>query len=697
MKLYSKVFLLLILHFFLFTSCKEESPNEPIVSDIELGVIVLNQEGILEDISADIIIRIEIPSGVEIVDSVLTIISLDESNNSKGEIGKLFDNGILSNGDDIGGDNIYSGIINFLETDQGIVKLQVIGNVITSKGEGKGLSQVKNLNIYSNVSKVEYSEVVNTIDSSLSKFEEFLSGNISNIQSALLSTSNWLSTQPGITNVSNQSDNGLEIQFDTGLFGSILFSEEDENGSTITRGGFTSSSIRRKTKSISIANQTIGKTSNKPSRLNKNTNIEAIDPDIIGNKNVLIYAPFESAFAPHNERAKIIANLKKSEFKFQITSLVNQKATVSSLQNLTRYGLVVLATHGAGGKIFFTGEIVDTTLNIWKTSYKALCSSGKIGISGRLTISKNGNIKRKEKVYYIRPTFISTLAGKFPNSVILNNSCEGTKSASLQNAFISKGAKAYYGYSKIVNSDFCVTIADSVSKRLAVDFKNTAETYLDWTDPNSPNAKFEYKKGTHNVHYALNLVNGDFEFGNLDGWTIEGDGRNISKLGSLTPPEGKYLGIISTGLGFTKSTGKIFQSFRVEDDQSKITLKWNFMSEEFLEFINSSFQDFFIVKIIDKDGNEDVLINRTIDIIANNFGAKEFTNKENEVPQPGSLIKLSPEIVFDKGDVYMTGWQTFTFDVSNYRKQIITLVISAGDVGDSSFDTVILLDDISIK
>ena len=45
----------------------------------------------------------------------------------------------------------------------------------------------------------------------------------------------------------------------------------------------------------------------------------------------------------------------------------------------------------------------------------------------------------------------------------------------------------------------------------------------------------------------------------------------------------------------------------------------------------------------------------------------------------------------------MTDWQTSTFDVTAYRGKRITLILAAGDVGDSIYDTAILLDDISIK
>ena len=53
----------------------------------------------------------------------------------------------------------------------------------------------------------------------------------------------------------------------------------------------------------------------------------------------------------------------------------------------------------------------------------------------------------------------------------------------------------------------------------------------------------------------------------------------------------------------------------------------------------------------------------------------------SEVPQPGDLVYVSPGIVFDQGDVYMTDWQTITFDVSQYQGQRITLILAAVMLG----------------
>ncbi|MCB0729100.1 MAG: hypothetical protein KDD00_16655, partial [Ignavibacteriae bacterium] len=125
------------------------------------------------------------------------------------------------------------------------------------------------------------------------------------------------------------------------------------------------------------------------------------------------------------------------------------------------------------------------------------------------------------------------------------------------------------------------------------------------------------------------------------------------------------------------------------NNQSTMTLKYNFLSEEFLEFINSLFQDFFEIKIIKSDGSSVVLYRKTIDEIAAQFGATQ--------EDPGQLISVSPGIVFDQGGVYMTGWDNLSFDVTQFRGETVVLVLSAGDVGDSIYDTAILLDEISVQ
>ena len=69
----------------------------------------------------------------------------------------------------------------------------------------------------------------------------------------------------------------------------------------------------------------------------------------------------------------------------------------------------------------------------------------------------------------------------------------------------------------------------------------------------------------------------------------------------------------------------------------------------------------------------------------------------NDINAEYSLSLVSPEIVFDVGDVYGTGWQYNEFDISAFAGQSISLVFACGDAGDSIYDTVILLDEIIIE
>ena len=141
------------------------------------------------------------------------------------------------------------------------------------------------------------------------------------------------------------------------------------------------------------------------------------------------------------------------------------------------------------------------------------------------------------------------------------------------------------------------------------------------------------------------------------------------------------MGIISTGLGYTVETGSISQNFCVPADATTLSINWNFLSEEFLEWVGSQYQDYFQVSIIDDQGIESVLFYKTIDMINAEY--------------PPSLV--SPDIVFDQGDVYGTGWQFSSFDISAFAGQGVTLVLKSGDVGDSVYDTVILLDNIPVE
>jgi len=692
------IFCFTIILSLILNGCSEDSnvdpvtPTPPIGSSI--GSVTANPDIMGVNTPTGITFKFTTGSGITINDSLVTLMKSDASGNFTIPSGMLQDNGNLTNGDEIAGDGIFSGIISFTETSTGKIRFAATANASASGTSFAGTSAADTVTVFESLSNDAVTLVNTTLLAGQNKFITTLAGNTANYNTAMTETVSFLQSQFGVTTVNRGDANStsLEINFVSGLKGCLTFSLQDANGSVQTRGGFPEDSLRSmrsRNESIPPERQTIGENSNVPQYMTRtNSDNVNLDPMTVGNRNVLIFAPYEAAFAPFNERTKIVTNLTAGQCRgFQFTELVNQNATVKSILDMTKYGLIVLATHGVQGKWFYTAEIVDTTSPDYISLYKVLLTAGRLAIANNLVISTTGGVSTSATVYAIHHTFVSNLTGTFSNTVVLNNSCEGTMNNDLENAFKSKGAKTYYGYTKVVNSGFCVTVADTVSRRYSRGL-NSGQAFFNATDPVTPFAVFQIK-GANDMSFSLSLINGDFETGTLEGYTKDGDGRVITRLGTVNPTQASYMGIISTGLGFTTSSGSVSQCISITPTQTNLTLKWNFLSEEFLEFIGSQFQDFFEVSVTNSAGVKTVLFRKTIDEIAAQFGATKT--------DPGTLINVSPGIVFDQGGIYMTDWQTLTLNVAAFQNQIITISFNAGDVGDSIYDTAILLDQISVQ
>lgn len=148
------------------------------------------------------------------------------------------------------------------------------------------------------------------------------------------------------------------------------------------------------------------------------------------------------------------------------------------------------------------------------------------------------------------------------------------------------------------------------------------------------------------------------------------------------------MGIISTGLGYTLEHGELKQRIFIPEYANKLIFDWNVLSEEFLEWIGSRYDDPFVVTITleGENGQEVKILDLDINKIASMFNATETNG--------GNLINVSPEIVFDKGDVWMTDWQTTEFDVTPFRGQNAVLKFSVKDVVDTIYTTAVLIDNI---
>ena len=674
-----------------YSGCSE-NPTEPVVSNppgsLNIGTLNAVPDVLISNVSDTILVRLTATSGIYFTDSLAKLVKVDGNNNEISEIGNLLDNGDLNNGDDISKDNVYSGKFIITETSAGTLRLKAKGNVNTGGTTASQNSNIVSVSVYGELNSGEVGVVLSTQDTAADQLQIFLAGNPNNIENASTQLKAWLETRPGVASVEKGGNTSLIIEYTNGLSGGMIFSVEGIE----TRGGTGSDSMNsNRVSKIPVEKQTIGENSyeNFYNFKNEPENV-LLDPNLIGNRNVLIFSPYEAVWV-NNERPIVIDRLATSPCKdYKVTSLVNTEATVGSLFSMTQYGFIIFATHGSQGKAILTGEVVDTNAAIYKDTYRGLLQADRISVFKNIKISAIGGVNVIADVWAIKSGFISSLTGNFPNSVILNNSCASLANPNLADAFIGKGAKTYYGYDKTVNGAFAKMIADSIAKRMAVTGMTSGQAYFNAADPQTPFAQFLKSTGSNNdLKYSLSLINSDFEAGQIEGWTKVGDGRVINRLGYLNANQGTFMGIISTGLGYTTASGSISQCFTVANNQSQLTLNWNFLSEEFLEFINSIYQDYFKIILRKQDGTEVVLYSRTIDQMAAQFNATRT--------DPGQLINVNPGIVFDQGGVYMTGWQTSTFDITPYRGQNVVIVFICGDVGDSIYDTAILLDDIKIN
>lgn len=271
----------------------------------------------------------------------------------------------------------------------------------------------------------------------------------------------------------------------------------------------------------------------------------------------------------------------------------------------------------------------------------------------------------------------------------------------MASAFASKGAISYFGYTKVVNSNFAQSAANQLFQGIVTEKMNAGDAFAavtPKTDPVGPNATFVLS-GETDLVYSGRFRNGSFENG-FEAWTREGDGRIISQLGAFRPPDGDWMSIISTGLGFTTSSGSIEQSFCLPESATAIEFKWNYSSEEFIEYCGAQFpfDDPFRVEIV-HDAGTSLLFERMVDSLC---GQVQATPLFFDQSGPGCVP--DEDVGFGTGGndctVWSTNWITTSIGIdalaSSNAGKGVKLRFRVFDTGDSFFDTAVLVDDVRV-
>ena len=588
------------------------------------------------------------------------------------EIGQLYDDGDLYyHHDEILGDGVYSGYLPIYEESVGTPYYRVVA---TTEAKVENYSPIYMVNVYEAPTQ---EEVDNIITNHTGLADVLNETDATSLAEGADELQDWFLEQPGVASVSKY-DTYLMVNYSNGIKGGVIFSDTDEDGYITTLGG---ANIRspRDLPPIPLPKQTRGINSYQTANPKFSWNMsKEEDEDAVQDKDVFIWQPLQSVLpASMTYHPELNDIFEESDLGLNVVNLANAECTIASLSNITEYGTVIVMTHGIGGEHLLTSELM-TSDNVW--DYLPQILNDEIGYWENIHYSTTNGFQNKGTVYSVRSAWIAGLGGTFPNSIIYNGSCEGSKTGNLYAAFSGKGAKAYLAFSKIVTARFAKERCIDYFEKMAVDLDDNGDAFTaGMTDPyRNPAATFTMS-GNDDLHYSYDLINGDFEFGNINGWTRSGDGRVITQLAGIMPTGGNFMGIISTGLGYTDASGSIAQSFLVPESVEELTINWNFISEEFMEWVGSQYQDYLQVIIKDEEDYEYVLFHETIDSFVG-YGLQD----------------VSPPVYFDHGDCYGTDWRLSTYDITEFQNQVVRLIIRIGDVGDSAYDSACLLDDISI-
>ena len=609
----------------------------------------------------DVRITIPIASTPNFDPTTVRLVRLNDQNTIVETLNLLTDDGNLNNGDDIQGDGVFSTLQTFMETTPGTLHLRILAITHEAEGDVPALSPILKLPILPQTTQADLDVVTSTQTNAEQQYQQFLQGHTE--EEAKQLTVDWLLEQPDVDTAGLSEDGyNIWIQYASGIGGDLLLNPEG------TRGGGT---MEPRGTSQMETSTTVAGRSPRGSLILENTPVvweTFANGDTVGSRTVLIFDAYNSQFAPHDEGPFLKDLFNNSDCpNFDITYLIDDESDLSAVQTFPQYGTIILVTHGGrhnGQVLFMTREAVNAQ-NFQQHVIDLLLQ--------RLTIVTISGTH----YFGVLPSYISGLSGTFPQSIIYNGSCESSANATMANAFLGKGAKTYFGFTRVVNSNFAQTVSQDLFQKMVNDGKSTGDAFTPGqVDPGAPHATFTMT-GNNQMVYGSSLTNAGFERGDLTGWSRMGDGRVIPQLGPITPQEGDYMAIISTGLGFTTSSGAIRQTFCIPEGTTTLTFKYNFLSEEFLEWCGSQYQDYFDVTLETPDGTV-TLLHLTIDDLC-----------ENVVPAPVS---------FDQGDVYMTGWITFSVDISAYAGQGgVTITFTTGDIGDSIFDTAVLVDAIRLE
>ena len=496
----------------------------------------------------------------------------------------------------------------------------------------------------------------------------------------------------------------------------------------------------------------------------------------LGSTRALVLSPFAEHFGADDEGADVTAALSGITCpRFAIeqdAALANGAASIARFRRASDYGVMSVATHGAAlfagvqshalGKRFgwrhagaqetlWTGSAVacESLLQaarpceVTAAAPTGGCPSGTECLVTKGTASDTGasgkgmcvdetevDLRMGRAVitnlgYAVTPAFFQRgPAHRFPGSFVHLGACRSMWNGTLAAALYAAGAALVTGFSDDVSSSWAHAQAVALFG-LVASAGSLATFDASLSDPAHPTTQVRLFGATNLAFNRSDLLNGNFETGSTSGWRSTGDGRVVGQFGTASTVDGKFMGLVSTGLGYAVQTGSLEQTFCVPAGISRLEFYWAFYSEEFREWCgDDTYQDRFEAVLVGDDAIATPVVDVRIDDLC---GYADGTCGACAAPvacdaacfaQAGCRLDAhglcdgafncqcgryyvgleESEVDFDRGGAFKIQWQKTSVDVSRYAgKGPVTLRMSASDSGDSLFDTAVLIDAVKVE
>ena len=406
---------------------------------------------------------------------------------------------------------------------------------------------------------------------------------------------------------------------------------------------------------------------------------------------MLIASPFLFKFGALDEGPKLRTLYETSTCPtFDVTYLPNALFTVEAARTMGRYGVVHLGTHGA---TYYFG-----LPSIWQLKFGWAMPGSQVVFlhrpegDGRESFRKSGRPRSRPAGAHRWLLFVSAvvrhglrgadaqqsgLHQRLPRHVQPDDEqcLPGSRRRSLPGLLRwSSTARFAHDRAMYFHEKFVEDPTDLVT---------TGDIFIPGqSHPFSPPAFWQLAGSTTlELPDGKRLQNGDFELGALGAWTATGDGRVVAQLGGIFDPD----------------RGR---PRRPDLDRTRIHHRGRHDRREHLPA--GGFDDLDVRLELHVGRVPGVLRGQVPGHLSGPTRDRQRSGDSVQQEDRRSVRQYLPvPFSFDEGDAWSTGWQSVSLNISaiaaSNAGKPVRLVFSAVDVGDSIFDTAVMLDRIEIK